>query len=163
MKTVYTLGSISMSAVLLFWTNRDQDDDAAQGATVADESETTGRKKTKKKKHSKQTSTRDLEEFLVDCFHFQFPFFPVVTEKSETEAQVPQEATFDDSLVLGVYVHRSDRLKNHLLVSHPMVKIHVVDEITGQYVKKEDRSGSIFSSYIWIAITGVHRLQFIIF
>lgn len=68
-----------------------------------------------------------------------------MTEKSETEAQVPQKATFDDSLVLGVYVHRSDRLKNHLLVSHPMVKIHVVDEITGQYVKKEDRSGSTFT------------------
>lgn len=56
MKTVYTLSSISMSAVLLFWTNRDQDDDAAQDAAVADESETKGRKKTKKKKHSKQTS-----------------------------------------------------------------------------------------------------------
>lgn len=83
-----------------------------------------------------------------------------MTEKSETEAQVPQKATFDDSLVLGVYVHRSDRLKNHLLVSHPMVKIHVVDEITGQYVKKEDRSGSILSSYVWrrcwITVTGVH-------
>lgn len=69
-KTVYTLSSISMSAVLLFWTNRDQDDDAAQDATVADESETKGRKKTKKKKHSKQTSTCDLEKFLMDCFHF---------------------------------------------------------------------------------------------
>lgn len=77
-----------------------------------------------------------------------------MTEQSETEAQVRQKATFDDSLVLGVYVHRSDRLKNHLLVSHPMVKIHVVDEITGQYVKKEDRSGSTFSSYIW----RVHRV-----
>lgn len=64
--------------------------------------------------------------------------FSVVEEKSETEGEAPQRPTFDDSLVLGVYVHRSDRLKNNLLISHPMVKIHVVDDITGQYVKKED-------------------------
>lgn len=51
---------------------------------------------------------------------------------------MPQKPVFDDSLVLGVYVHRTDRLKTDLLISHPMVKIHVVDEATGQYVKKED-------------------------
>ena len=64
--------------------------------------------------------------------------FSVVEERSETDREAPQRPTFDDSLVLGVYVHRSDRLKNNLLISHPMVKIHVVDDITGQYVKKED-------------------------
>lgn len=47
--------------------------------------------------------------------------------------------TFDDSLVLGVYIHRSDRLKTDLMVSHPMVKIHVIDQKTGLYVKKEHR------------------------
>lgn len=66
-----------------------------------------------------------------------FPF-SVVKEKSDTEAETPQKPTLDDSLVLGVYLHRADRLKNDLLISHPMVKIHVVDEVTGQYVKKED-------------------------
>lgn len=64
--------------------------------------------------------------------------FPVVKEESETEAEVPRTPSFDDSLVLGVNVHRTDRLKTDLLISHPMVKIHVVDEFTGQYVKKED-------------------------
>lgn len=64
--------------------------------------------------------------------------FSVEDERNENEAEVPQKPTFDDSLVLGVYIHRTDRLKNDLLVSHPMVKIHVVDETTGQYVKKED-------------------------
>uniref|UniRef100_A0A7N8YBY8 Jouberin n=1 Tax=Mastacembelus armatus TaxID=205130 RepID=A0A7N8YBY8_9TELE len=66
---------------------------------------------------------------------------------SETEADVPQQPTFDDSLVLGVYVHRTDRLKTNLLISHPMVKIHVVDEITGQYVKKEDCHRPVSSFY----------------
>lgn len=46
---------------------------------------------------------------------------------------------FDDSLVLGVYIHRTDRLKTDLMVSHPMVKIHVIDQKTGLYVKKENR------------------------
>lgn len=55
------------------------------------------------------------------------------------EVEAAQKPRFDDSLVLGVYVHRTDRLKDQLLISHPMVKIHVVDEVTGQYVKKEDR------------------------
>lgn len=65
--------------------------------------------------------------------------FSVVQEEIETEAEAPQRPVFDDSLVLGLYVHRTDRLKTDLLISHPMVKIHVIDEITGKYVKKEDR------------------------
>lgn len=59
-------------------------------------------------------------------------------DESETEAEAPPKPTFDDSLVLGVYIHRTDRLKSDLLISHPMVKIHIVDEVTGNYVKKED-------------------------
>lgn len=62
----------------------------------------------------------------------------VLTEDSQTEIDLPARSMFDDSLVLGVYIHRSDRLKTDLLVSHPMVKVHVVDEATNQYVKKED-------------------------
>lgn len=58
----------------------------------------------------------------------------VVVEEEETE----KKPSFDDSLVLGVYIHRTDKLKTDLLMSHPMVKVHVVDEVTGQYVKKED-------------------------
>ena len=70
--------------------------------------------------------------------NYIFGLFSVVKEESETEAEEPQKPRFDDSLVLAVSVHRTDRLKTDLLISHPMVKIHVVDEITGQYVKKED-------------------------
>ncbi len=75
---------------------------------------------------------------LMNFMHFFISCFLVVKEESEAEADKPQQPTFDDSLVLGVYIHRTDRLKNNLMISHPMVKIHVVDEITGQYVKKED-------------------------
>lgn len=55
------------------------------------------------------------------------------------ETVSPEPKPFDDSLVLGVYIHRTDRLKTDLMVSHPMVKIHVVDQKTGLYVKKENR------------------------
>ncbi|XP_066467319.1 jouberin [Tiliqua scincoides] len=54
---------------------------------------------------------------------------------------------FDDSLVLGVYIHRTDRLKTDLMVSHPMVKIHVIDQKTGLYVKKENSSRPVSSFY----------------
>lgn len=69
---------------------------------------------------------------------FWFLTFSVENETSNTECEEPSKPTFDDSLVLGVFVHRTDRLKNDLLMSHPMVKIHVVDENTGYYMKKED-------------------------
>lgn len=68
-----------------------------------------------------------------------FPWVLVVKDDSETEMEVPHRPAFDDSLVLGVYIHRTDRLKTDLLISHPMVKVHIIDEISGQYVKKEDR------------------------
>ncbi|KAM9466241.1 jouberin [Clarias gariepinus] len=71
----------------------------------------------------------------------------VTVEDNQAEVDALPRQAFDDSLVLGVYVHRTDRLKTDLLVSHPMVKVHVVDEITGQYVKKEDCHRRVSSFY----------------
>ena len=45
----------------------------------------------------------------------------------------------DDGYILSVIVHRADNLKPNLCISHPMVRVHVVDMDTGQYVKKSDR------------------------
>ena len=68
-----------------------------------------------------------------------FAFYISVEKGSNnSECEEPPKPKFDDSLVLGVFVHRTDQLKNKLLMSHPMVKIHVVDEHTGYYLKKED-------------------------
>ena len=44
----------------------------------------------------------------------------------------------DDGYILSVTVHRADNLKPDLCISHPMVRVHVVDMETGQYVKKSD-------------------------
>lgn len=100
----------------------DQDEDADLDADEEIEAESKGKKKKKKKKH-------------------------IVKEEGDTETEVPQQPTFDDSLVLGVFIHRTDHLKNNLLISHPMVKIHVIDDTTGQYVKKEDCHRPVSSFY----------------
>ncbi|KAK3537794.1 hypothetical protein QTP70_018932 [Hemibagrus guttatus] len=71
----------------------------------------------------------------------------VIVQNSQTTVDASPSQAFDDGLVLGVYIHRTDRLKTDLLVSHPMVKVHVVDELTGQYVKKEDSHRRVSSFY----------------
>ncbi|KFU90772.1 Jouberin, partial [Chaetura pelagica] len=68
-------------------------------------------------------------------------------EMRNTEISTQSKYGFDDDLVLGVYIHRSDRLKTDLLVSHPMVKIHVVDQRNGLYVKKDHGKSKVSSSY----------------
>ncbi|TRY83457.1 hypothetical protein DNTS_016203 [Danionella cerebrum] len=68
-------------------------------------------------------------------------------EVTVEEEQAEERHVFDDSLVLGVYIHRTDKLKTDLMLSHPMVKVHLVDEITGQYVKKEDSHRHVSSFY----------------
>uniref|UniRef100_A0A8B9LT71 Jouberin n=1 Tax=Astyanax mexicanus TaxID=7994 RepID=A0A8B9LT71_ASTMX len=91
----------------------------------------------KKKKKKKNLRGSHVSAFLAK----------VVVEDSQTEVEDSQRQVFDENLVLGVYIHRTDRLKTDLLVSHPMVKVHVVDEITGQYVKKEDSHRRVSSFY----------------
>ncbi|EMP37401.1 Jouberin [Chelonia mydas] len=54
-----------------------------------------------------------------------------IQEMNSPEVCTQSKLAFDDSLVLGVYIHRTDRLKTDLMVSHPMVKIHVIDQKTG--------------------------------
>ncbi|XP_068255028.1 LOW QUALITY PROTEIN: jouberin [Nyctibius grandis] len=68
-------------------------------------------------------------------------------EMKNSEISTQSKFGFDDDLVLGVYIHRSDRLKTDLLVSHPMVKIHVVDQRSGLYVKKDHSKRKVSSFY----------------
>ncbi|NXJ80964.1 AHI1 protein, partial [Trogon melanurus] len=68
-------------------------------------------------------------------------------EMKNSEISSQSKFGFGDDLVLGVYIHRSDRLKTDLLVSHPMVKIHVVDQRSGLYVKKDQSKRKVSSYY----------------
>ncbi|NWT12026.1 AHI1 protein, partial [Vireo altiloquus] len=67
-------------------------------------------------------------------------------EMKNSEISTKSKFDFSDDLVLGVYIHRSDRLKIDHLISHPVVKIHIVDQRSGSYVKK-DYSKKEVSSY----------------
>lgn len=127
------------------FTIRDQDEDVEREVDAENETESKGKKK-KKKKHGESglivcsylMLTKHKICWLWRCFCFVLFRFAVVKEESEAEPEKSDKQVFDDSLVLGVFVHRTDRLKTDLLISHPMVKIHIVDEITGKYVRKED-------------------------
>lgn len=61
----------------------------------------------------------------------------VVAGTEETERERVVE---DDGRVLGVYVHRTDKLKTDFYMSHPMVRISCVDATTGNHVKKQTKS-----------------------
>ncbi|XP_036077846.1 jouberin isoform X2 [Rousettus aegyptiacus] len=69
-----------------------------------------------------------------------------VHEITSRDSPVYPKCLLDDDLFLGVYIHRTDRLKSDFMISQPMVKIHVVDANTGQYVKKDDSERPV-SSY----------------
>ncbi|RXN18085.1 jouberin isoform X1 [Labeo rohita] len=88
-----------------------------------------------------------VEEFKEDVVKPKVKKKKKLKEVIVEEEQAQEKQSFDDSLVLGVYIHRTDKLKTDLMVSHPMVKVHVVDEVTGQYVKKEDSHRHVSSFY----------------
>ncbi|KAL7987741.1 hypothetical protein Chor_006660 [Crotalus horridus] len=88
------------------------------------EQETKGKKAKRKSPKAPEEDTENMKE---NTLHM-------------TAGNLSQESKpdFDDNLVLGVYIHRTDRLKTDFMVSHPMVKVHVIDVKTGLYVKKEN-------------------------
>ncbi|XP_045247432.2 jouberin isoform X12 [Macaca fascicularis] len=93
--------------------------------------------KTKKPKKKAKAVTDDNEDVDGDGVH----------EITSRDSPVYPKCLLDDDLVLGVYIHRTDRLKSDFMISHPMVKIHVVDEHTGQHVKKDDSERPVSSYY----------------
>ncbi|XP_064025371.1 jouberin isoform X2 [Pogoniulus pusillus] len=90
--------------------------------------ESMAKQKPKPKKVKKKTRKEESTEIAAEN-----------DEMKNSEASAQSKLGFGDDLVLGVYIHRSDRLKTDLLVSHPVVKIHVVDQRTGLYIKKDHR------------------------
>ncbi|XP_072768019.1 jouberin isoform X2 [Nerophis lumbriciformis] len=103
----------------------------------------TGRKKKKKPKSVTAEAETGDQDPDADVEHKK----KKKKTKKSTVDQDETRAVPDDGLVLGVYVHRTDSLKTDLRISHPMVKVHLVDEVTGHYVKKEDSHRPVSSFY----------------
>ncbi|XP_078505356.1 jouberin isoform X2 [Lissotriton helveticus] len=72
---------------------------------------------------------------------------PVVIAENAMENEMYSKRLIYENLVLGIFIHRTDKLKNDMIVLHPTVKIHVIDEKTGLHVK-QDNGGDAVSSFI---------------
>ncbi|XP_046533753.1 jouberin isoform X4 [Equus quagga] len=107
------------------------------GQNVEDSMQDDTKSKPKKKRKKAKTVSDDNEDTDGDGVH----------EITSRDSPVYPKCLLDDDLVLGVYIHRTDRLKSDFMISHPMVKIHVVDENTGHYVKKDDSERPVSSYY----------------
>uniref|UniRef100_A0A915JX22 C2 domain-containing protein n=1 Tax=Romanomermis culicivorax TaxID=13658 RepID=A0A915JX22_ROMCU len=69
----------------------------------------------------------------------------LTAEISEDRASVGYDNGKNE--VLAVIVHRTDRIKSKLYITHPTIKIHLLNVQTGQYVKKSrsNKPGSYFT------------------
>ncbi|KAJ1154756.1 hypothetical protein NDU88_007499 [Pleurodeles waltl] len=70
---------------------------------------------------------------------------PDVIAENAIKNEMYYKRLIDESLVLGIYIHRTDKLKNDMIVLHPTVKIHVIDEKTGLHVKQENGGDAVLS------------------
>ncbi|XP_076440565.1 jouberin-like [Babylonia areolata] len=109
------------------------DEEAAESAAAETQEESVETKKGKKKKKKKG------EEVEVGAGEG-----PAAVE--DEEERVVAEAP-DDGEVLAVMVHRTDKLKNDFNILHPVVRVHIVDESTGQYLPKQHKDRAVSSYY----------------
>ncbi|XP_060597345.1 jouberin-like isoform X2 [Ruditapes philippinarum] len=73
------------------------------------------------------------------------------TEEAETveeeEAGPSGMEAEDEGRILAVTIHRTDKLKNDFYIMHPMVRVHIVDELTGKYLPKQHKDRAVTSYY----------------
>ncbi|CAG5116451.1 unnamed protein product, partial [Candidula unifasciata] len=58
----------------------------------------------------------------------------------------PQEIE-DHGEVLALMIHRTDKLKSDFRILHPVVRVHVVNEETGQYIQKQHLDRAVTSYF----------------
>ncbi|KAI8483615.1 Jouberin [Branchiostoma belcheri] len=69
-------------------------------------------------------------------------------ESTEEEiVESPRKQLEDEGKVLGITVHKSDPLKTDLFILHPLVRVHICDMDTGNYVRKLDKNRPVTSFY----------------
>ncbi|KAM4693311.1 jouberin isoform 1-T3 [Discoglossus pictus] len=80
-------------------------------------------------------------------------------EEGRSEEKSSSKRVYDDSLVLGVYIHKADKLKTDLMVSRPIVKVHIFDQKTGDYIKKENGCDTVSSFHQHVKNDCIHPLM----
>ncbi|KAK3089926.1 hypothetical protein FSP39_007688 [Pinctada imbricata] len=98
--------------------------------------ETTPKKKGKKKKGKKKTeedTEADTEPKDGD---------ETQRETEEAEAEEAREIE-DEGQILAVTIHRTDKLKNDFHIMHPMVRVHIVNEETGELLEKQHKDRAV--------------------
>ncbi|KAL4236261.1 Jouberin [Mactra antiquata] len=112
--------------------------------------------KKKKKKKDKKEEEEDEEKDDEQTEEKEAPK-PKETKKKKKKGEEVAEATEEDEgpsgmdvedegRILAVTIHRTDKLKNDFYIAHPMVRVHVLDELTGKYLPKQhvDRAVTAF-------------------
>ena len=69
------------------------------------------------------------------------------TSTADRIVQALEKKRSDDGLLLCIVVHKADQLKPDIHVTHPVIRLHIVDMNTGQYVKKTDRLRNVASVF----------------
>ena len=82
-----------------------------------------------------------MKNFFVVIVGYVFYFLEIEEkEKEVTEDPIQTVPDIpDDGDILAVTIHRTDKLKNDYHISHPLVRVHIVNEDTGQYLSKQNR------------------------
>ena len=68
-----------------------------------------------------------------------FSFFIDKTAEELAELEEAGRDVEDLGEVMALVVHRTDKLKNDFRVLHPVVRVHLVNEETGNYILKQHK------------------------
>ena len=86
---------------------------------------------------------RSPKKIITSSKHFSTPEVTVSSEDQEEGS-----GSFEKSNILGIHIHSTDRkLKCSKLVVHPVIKVHVIDSLTGKYLKKLHPRRNVVSYY----------------
>nr|CAD7394410.1 unnamed protein product [Timema cristinae] len=71
----------------------------------------------------------------------------IETEMSTASVTSKDLSKYSYEKIIGITVHRSDCLQPDVLVRHPLVKVHLIDVSTGEYLKKSDKNRPVSFFY----------------
>nr|XP_039271437.1 jouberin-like isoform X1 [Styela clava]XP_039271438.1 jouberin-like isoform X1 [Styela clava] len=108
------------------------------------------RKKTKKRSTPRALPTSETSQQEERAGDVTPPMIdvPVNPDAVDAPPNEPVAAVQDDGTILGVTVHHCDQIRvDPKYIAHPLVKVSIVDSLTGQYLNKFDRSRHVSSFY----------------